>query len=103
MAKGIYHNVSLNVVIGSSGLLGDSHIAIQILSTFSKIDVSDEWRYSFQAWPIEHVHCNGASFKDHEIQATYNSRVAALAMGPVMRNSRPYRSSIRIPPAMGST
>ena len=103
VAEGICHNVSLDVVIGSFGLLGDSHVAVQILSTLSKIDVPNEWRYSVQAWPIKHVHCNGASYKDHEIRATYNSRIVALAMGCAVRNSCLYRSSIRIPPAMWST
>ena len=63
----------------------------------------DEWRYSVRAWPIELVHRNGVSFKDHEIRAMYNSRIAALAMGSVVRKSHPYSSSICIPPALGST
>ena len=46
MAEGIYGNVSSNDVIGSSGPLGDSHVAVQISSSLSEIDVPDEWRYS---------------------------------------------------------
>ena len=103
MAEGISRNVSLDDVIGSSGPLGDSHMAVQISSSLSKIDVLDEWRYSVRVWPIELVYCNGASLKDHEIRATHNSRIEALAMGSAVRKSRPYCSSIRIPPAVGST
>ena len=103
MAEGICRNVSSDVVIGLSGPLGDSHVEVQISSTLSKIDVPDEWRYSVRAWPIEHVYYNGASFMDHEIRAIHNSRIAALAIGSAVRKSRPYRSSICIPPAVGST
>ena len=49
------------------------------------------------------MHCNGANFKNHEIQAMYNSRIATLAMGSAVRKSCPYHSSICIPPAVGST
>ena len=63
VAEGICHNVSSNVVIGSSGPLGNSHVAVQISSILSEINVPNKWRYSVQAWPIEHVYCNSASFK----------------------------------------
>ena len=46
VAEGICRNVSSDDVIGSSGPLGDSHVAVQILSSLSEIDVPDEWRYS---------------------------------------------------------
>ena len=42
VAEGICCNVSSNDVIGSSGPLGDSHVAVPILSSLSKIDVLDE-------------------------------------------------------------
>ena len=103
VAEGICRNVSSNVVIESCGPLGDSHIAVQISSTLSENDVPDEWRYLIRAWPTELVYCNGASFKDHEIRATYNSRIVALAMGSTMRKSCLYRSSICIPSTLGST
>ena len=103
VAEGICRNVSSDDVIGSSGPLGDSHVAVQISSSLSEIDVPDEWRYSVRAWAIKRVYCNGASLKDHEIRATHNSRIVALAMGSAVRKSRPYRSSICIPPAVGST
>ena len=46
VAKGICRNVSSDDVIRSSGPLGDSHVAVQISSSLSEIDVPDEWRYS---------------------------------------------------------
>ena len=73
VAKGIYQNVNSNVVVGSTSLLGDSHVAIQISSNLSMADVPDEWRYSIRAWHIEFVFYNGTSFWDHELRAQYNS------------------------------
>ena len=46
VAEGICCNVSSDDVIGSSSPLGDSHVAVQISSSLSEIDVPDEWRYS---------------------------------------------------------
>ena len=48
IAKGICWNVSSNVVVGSSGPLGDSRVAIQISSSLSMVDAPNEWRYSIQ-------------------------------------------------------
>ena len=98
VARGICRNVSYDVVIGTTGPLGDSHIAVQISSSLSLADVPDEWRYSIRAWPVEFIFCNGASFRDHELRAKYNSRIALLSTGPVTRKSRPYTSTSRNPP-----
>ena len=46
VAEGICCNISSDVVTRSLGPLGDSHVAIQILSSLSLDDVPDEWRYS---------------------------------------------------------
>ena len=46
VAKGICRNISSDVVIGTTGPLGDSHVAVQISSSLSMADVPDEWRYS---------------------------------------------------------
>ena len=62
-------DVSSDVVVGSSGPLRESHVAIQISSSLSMADVPNEWRYSIRAWPIEFVFYNGASFQDHELRA----------------------------------
>ena len=48
VAKGICRNVSSDVVIGTTGPLGDSHVAVQISSSLSMADVPDEWRYSIE-------------------------------------------------------
>ena len=67
MARGICCNVSSDVVIGTIGPLGDSHVAVLISSSLSMADVPDEWRYSIRAWPVEFIFYNGASFRDHEL------------------------------------
>ena len=46
VAEQICHNVNLDVVIGSLGPLGGTHVAVQILSILFEDDVLDEWRYS---------------------------------------------------------
>ena len=97
IAKGICQNVSSDVVVGSSGPLGDNRVAIQISSSLSMADVPDEWRYSIHAWPIEFVFYNGASFRDHELRAQYNSRIAGLSTGPSLTKSWPYTSTARNP------
>ena len=102
VASGIYRNVSSDVVIGSSGPLGDTHVAVQILSSLCEDDGPDEWRYSVQAWPIELVHCSGASFRDHELRAKYNSTVADLSSDCFRQKLRPYKSLIRNAPRVGS-
>ena len=103
VARGIYCNVSSDVVIGTTGPLGDSHVAVQISSSLSMVDVPDEWRYSIRAWHVEFVFYNGASFRDHELRAKYNSRIALLSTGHVTRKSRPYTSTSRNPPRPMST
>ena len=103
IAKGICWNVSSEVVVGSNGPFGDSHVAIQISSNLSMANVPDEWRYSIRAWPIEFVFYNGASFRDHELRAQYNSRIAGLSIGPALTRSRPYTSTARNPPRPTTT
>ena len=46
IARGICRNVCSDVVVGSTGPFGESHVAIQISSSLSMADVPDEWRYS---------------------------------------------------------
>ena len=103
VARGICRNVSFDIIIGTTGLLGDSHVAVQISSSLSMADVPDEWRYSIRAWPMEFVFYNGASFRNHELQAKYNSKIALLSTGPVTRKSRLYTSTSRNPPRPMST
>ena len=97
IARGICRNVCSDVVVGSTGPLGESHVAIQISSSLSMADVPNEWRYSIRAWPIEFVFYNGASFRDHELRAQYNSRIAGVSTGPSLTKSQPYTSTARNP------
>ena len=94
VASGIFRNVSSDAVIGSSGPLGDTHVTVQISSSLCEDDVPDEWRYSVRAWPIELVHCSGANFRDHELQAKYNSTVADLSSDRLRQKLWPYKSLI---------
>ena len=103
IAREICRNVCSDVVVGSTGPLGESHVAIQISSSLSMADVPDEWRYSIRAWPIEFVFYNGASFRDHELQAQYNSRIAGVSTGPSFTKSWPYTSTARNPPRSTTT
>ena len=103
IVRGICWNVSSDVIVGSSGPLGESHVAIQISSSLSMADIPSEWRYSIRAWPIEFVFYNGASFRDHELRAQYNSRIAQLSTGPSLTKSRPYTSTARNPPCPTTT
>ena len=72
VAEGICHNVNSDLVIGSSGPLGDSLVMVQISKSLGGEDVPDDWRYSLRAWPIERVFLNGTSLRDHEVQDKYN-------------------------------
>ena len=103
IARGICRNVSFDVVVGSSGPLGESHVAIQISSSLSMADVPDEWRYSIRAWPIEFVFYNGANFRDHELRAQYNSRIVGVSTEPSLTKSRPYTLTARNPPRPTTT
>ena len=102
VASGICRNVSSDAIIGSSGPLGDTHVAVQILSSLCEDDVPDKWRYSVRAWPIASVQCSGASFRDHELRAKYNTTVADLSSDRLRKKSRPYQSLIRNAPRVGS-
>ena len=48
------------------------------------------------------MHCNGASFWNHELRAKYNSRVANLSREPILKNSQLYNSLTRIARHLGS-
>ena len=78
VAQGICYNVSSDVVIGANGPLGDLHVAVQILKTLNHEVVSDEWRYSLRAWPIENVYLNGTSLCDHELRVEYHRQQVTL-------------------------
>jgi hypothetical protein len=74
VAEGICHSVKSDLVIGTSGPLGKTHVVVQISKSMKEGEFSDDWRYSVRAWPIMHVFYNGASFFSHERRHKYNCR-----------------------------
>jgi hypothetical protein len=72
VGEGICHSVKSNLVVGSTGPLGNTHVAIQISKSLKRDEFPDDWRYSVRAWPITHVFYNGASFYDHERRHKFN-------------------------------
>ena len=54
--------------------------------------------YSLVAWPVELVHCRGASLKDHEARDHFNRSREALLNPPSSKSTRPYSSAIRNAP-----
>jgi hypothetical protein len=62
MDEGICHSVKSDLVLGSTGPLGDMHVAVQISRSLKPNKFPDDWKYSVRAWPIIHVFYNGTSF-----------------------------------------
>ena len=67
VGEGTCHNVNSNLVLGARGPLGDTHVAVFVAKSHSKEHLPQEWVYSLVAWPIQYVHCRGASLQDHEV------------------------------------
>ncbi len=105
IAEGICHSVKSDLVIGSSGPLGNTHVAVHVCKTLLDDETLDGWRYSVRAWPITNVYYNGASLRDHERRDNYNCVLAMRRNGPNTRLSRPYNSASRQcqPPATTKT
>ena len=74
VGEGICHSVKSNLVVGSTGPLGDTHVAVQISRSLKPDEFPDDWRYILAAWPITHVFYNGASFFNHERRHKFNCR-----------------------------
>jgi hypothetical protein len=66
VGEGICHSVKSDLVVGSNGPLGDTHVVVQILKSLKLDEFPDDWRYSVRAWPITHVFYNGANLFNHE-------------------------------------
>src|SRR5665811_226824 len=62
VGEGICHSVKSDLVVGSSGPLGDTHVAVQISWSLKPDEFPDDWRYTLRAFPITHVYYNGVSF-----------------------------------------
>jgi hypothetical protein len=74
VGEGICHSVKSDLVLGSTGPLGDMHVAVQISRSLKPDEFPDDWRYSVRAWPIKHVFFNGTSFFNHERRHKLNCR-----------------------------
>jgi hypothetical protein len=72
VGEGICHSVKLDLVVGSTGPLGDMHVAVQILKSLKLDECLDNWRYSVRAWPITHIFYNGTNFFNHERRHKFN-------------------------------
>lgn len=103
VAEGICHSVSFDLVFGSHGPLGDTHVGILITRSLSEADIPREWCHSLLAWPIHLVFCNGASLFDHEVRDNYNRRQANASRPLSLRPSRSYTITNRNPPRESST
>jgi hypothetical protein len=55
VGEGICYSIKSNLVVGSTGPLGDTQVAIQISKSLKLDEFPDDWRYSVRAWPITHV------------------------------------------------
>ena len=72
LEEGICHSVKSDLVVGSTGPFGDTHVAVQILSNLKPDEFLDDWRYFVRAFPITHVFYNGVSFFNHERRHKFN-------------------------------
>jgi hypothetical protein len=84
VGEGICHSVKSDQVLGSTGPLGDTHVAVQISKNLKPDEFLDDWRYSIRAWPIIHVFYNGTNFFNHERCHKFNCR----GMNQVVRSGR---------------
>ena len=73
VGKGIYHNVSSDLVINSDNQpLGDDRVAVQITESLSEQDVPSDWMFQMRSWHIKRVFLNGASLYNHEQMNLFN-------------------------------
>lgn len=98
VGEGTCHSVNSDLVLGANGPLGDTHVAVHISKTHSEMNIPQEWIYSLRAWPIELVHCSGASLRDHDVRDNFNRLQASRLNPPSLTPARPYTSVIRNPP-----
>ena len=98
VGEGTCHSVNSNLVLGATGPLGDTHVAVFVAKSHSEEHLPQEWVYSLVAWPIQYVHCRGASLQDHEARDNFNCIEAALLNPPSLTSSPLYASTIRNPP-----
>ena len=61
VGEGTCHSVNSDLVLGATGPLGDSHVAVFVAKLHSEDHLPQERVYSLVAWPIQYVHCRGAN------------------------------------------
>ena len=98
VGEGTCHSVNSNLVLGATGPLGDTHVAVFVAKSHSEEHLPQERVYSLVAWSIQYVHYRGASLQDHEARDNFNRIQAAVSNPPSLTSSRPYASTIRNPP-----
>ena len=72
LGEGICYSVKSDLVVGSTGPLRNTHVAVKISRSLKPDEFLDDWRYSVRAWPITHVFYNGVSFFNHERRYKFN-------------------------------
>src|SRR5450759_762896 len=58
LGEGICQSVKSDLVVGSTGPLGDTHVAVHISRSLKPDEFPDEWRYNLRAFPITDVYYN---------------------------------------------
>ena len=98
VGEGTCHSMNSDLVLGATGPLGDTHIAVFVAKSHSEDHLPQERVYSLVAWPIQYVHCRGVSLQDHEARDNFNCIQAALLNPLSLTSSQPYTSTIRNSP-----
>ena len=98
VGEGMCHSVKSDLVVGTNGPLGDSHVAIHICRSHSEVDIPQDLVYALVAWPTKLVHYHGASLHDHKARDKWNQLQEARANPLLSKSTRPYTSAIRNPP-----
>ena len=72
LGEGICHNVKSDLVVESTGPLGDIHVAVHISRSLKPDEFPDDWKYTLRAFPITDVYYNGVSLFNHERRHKFN-------------------------------
>ena len=72
VGESMCHSVKSDLVVGTNGPLGDSHVAIHICRSHFKDDIPQDLVYALVAWQTKLVHYHGASLHDYEARDKWN-------------------------------
>ena len=98
VGEGTCYSVNSDLVLSATGPLGDTHVAVFVAKSHSEEHLPQERVYSLVAWPIQYVHCRGASLQDHEARDNFDRIQTAILNPPSLTSSRSYTSTISNPP-----